>query len=137
MLFVELLFAFLVALVLALLLIPLTSSHRPREGKAGAGVVLFLFLILFFATWAGGLWLTPIGPPLWGVYWLPFVLVGLFVALVLAATAEPSRRDHLRRREIPTQGAEAEATEAAAFGVMFWLLLIALLAAIIAAYTLY
>lgn len=135
MFFLDLLFAFVVALVLALILIPLTASHRGREGTSAGGAILFFFLILFLATWAGGLWLEPMGPTLWGGYWLPFLLVGFFVALLLAATAEPSRHRPLEKRELPTAETQEAATAAMVFGVMFWVLLLALLAAVIAAYT--
>ena len=132
MFLVELLLAFVVALLLSLLFIPLTAPQRARDGSSAVGAILFFFLILFFASWAGGLWITPLGPPLWGVYWAPVLLVGAFVALLLAAASEPSRQHYLRHRSEP---AEAEAAAAAtAFGLMFWILMIALVAAVIAGY---
>jgi len=44
------------------------------------------FVILFLATWAVGLWITPFGPQFFGAYWVPFFLISLIFALLLAAT---------------------------------------------------
>jgi hypothetical protein len=134
--FVEILFAFVVALVLTMLLIPLTAPRRARNGESVVGTILFFFLILFLASWAGGLWLTPVGPPLWGGFWAPFLLVGIFVTLMLAAAGEPSRHYDSRSRVTEPSTAE-EATETAAvvaFGMMFWVLILGLVAAVIAGY---
>ncbi len=46
---------------------------------------LSLFLFLFMAVWAGGLWVRPIGPELWGTAWLGFMVTGVVFSLVLAA----------------------------------------------------
>lgn len=134
MLFIDVLFALLVAMVLSLLLAPLAAPHRARGGGSATAAFLFFFLILFFATWAGGVWLTPFGPTVWGGYWLPFVLIGLFVALLLAAAAEPTRGDSIRRRTAPVQEAEAETVAVTMFGMLFWILMIGLVAAVIARY---
>lgn len=132
MFLVDLMFAFIVALLLSLLFIPFTAPQRSRDGSSGVGGILFFFLVLFLASWAGGLWLTPLGPPLWGAYWAPVVFVGVFVALLLAAASEPSRRYYLRHRSEPVEANAAAA--ATAFGLMFWILMIALVAAVIAGY---
>lgn len=46
-------------------------------------------LVLFLFVWAGGVWVTPFGPEAGGIYWLPYVVVGLLAALVLAAATPP------------------------------------------------
>jgi hypothetical protein len=62
--------------------------------------VLFpFFLILFLATWATGIWLTPMGPTLRGTFWIPFLVVGLLYALLLTALIPPSRPPHPLREE--------------------------------------
>jgi hypothetical protein len=132
MFFADLLFAFLVALLLSLLFVPLRGPRGARDGRSAVSAIVFFFLILFLASWAGGLWLTPVGPPLWGAYWVPILLFGVFVALLLSAASEPPRR--YNRRRTP-EAPEAEAAVAAAtFGLMFWILMVALLAAVIAGY---
>lgn len=132
MLIVDLMFAFGVALFLSLLFIPLTGQYRSRDGGTAVGGIVFFFLILFLASWAGGLWVTPFGPPLWGAYWVPILLVGFFVALLLAAATEPTRRYDMRRAKEPPESEAAAAVTA--FGVMFWVLMLALAGAVIAAY---
>ena len=129
----HLLVALLVALLLSLLLIPL---RRPRSAQAKTSTavgVLFLFFILFLGTWAGGLWITPFGSPWLGVYWMPFVVAGLFVALLVAATDQSSRRSYERKEAEPDH--VEHAALATAFGLLFWILIMALAIAIVAGYS--
>jgi len=129
---IDFLFALVVAVLLSLVLIALMGPQRRREGSSVAGAVMFFFIILFFASWAGGVWLAPVGAPVWGGTWAPFLLVGVFVALLLAAAGEHSRHMQERRE---TESPEADiATNAMAFGMFFWVLIIALVAAVIAGY---
>ncbi len=79
MFLVHFLFAALVAVLLTAIF---AAGFRIRGPWANAAA---FFTILLLATWAGGIWHTPFGPPLWGVYWLPFLIVGLIFALMLAA----------------------------------------------------
>ena len=37
--------------------------------------LIWLFLLLFLGTWAGGVWLSPFGPSFYGVYWIPFIVM--------------------------------------------------------------
>ncbi|MFO7958746.1 MAG: hypothetical protein R6X33_16785 [Candidatus Brocadiia bacterium] len=86
------------------------------------------FLFLFMAVWAGGLWLRPIGPELWGTAYLGFMAAGFVFALVLAAFLS----------QLPSMAAEV-ATEGVALGmgVFFYLLNFIFLAAIVTHYTWY
>jgi hypothetical protein len=134
MLQIDILFAFLVAAVLACWFVPLSAPQREHDGSSAASALLFFFLILFFATWAGGIWIAPVGPMLWGAYWVPFLIVGLFVALILLVVTEPSRRrGKVRRQHAHTEAHVVEAITA--FGVLFWMLIAALSAVIFVGYT--
>jgi NADH:ubiquinone oxidoreductase subunit 6 (subunit J) len=129
----HLLVAFFVASFLSLLLIPV---RRPRTAQAKTSTavgVLFLFFILFLGTWAGGLWITPFGSPWLGVYWMPFLVAGLFVALLVAATDQSSRRSYERKETEPDH--VEHAALATAFGLLFWILIMALAIAIVAGYS--
>lgn len=135
--FADLLFAFVVALLLSLLFIPFAAS-RGRTNSVTA-VALFFFFILFLATWAGGVWLTPVGPAVYGVQWLPFLLVGIIVALLLVAARDPMSGPELPRMSSESgsrsRPLEAEATAAATvFGILFWILALALAGAVAARY---
>jgi hypothetical protein len=151
-------FDFLTALITAAALsavfVAILGWRRPGadDASAAGGTALFFFLILFLATWVGGMWIYPFGPVFFGGYLFPFLLVGLVVALVLAA-AVPTDEERWRWRRTamagmsppmnPPPGAPAPpstatattpeglATAAAreerarddAFGAFFWVLL--------------
>lgn len=78
------------------------------------------FIILFLATWAGGVWITPIGQPLWGVYWLPYLLVGLIFMFLLLALIPDARPPRTRREKAQQQKQEIAAM--LAFDAFFWIM---------------
>jgi hypothetical protein len=45
-----------------------------RSGGSSTGLALF-FLIIFLSTWAGGIWVHPVGGLVGGVHWVPFLAV--------------------------------------------------------------
>jgi hypothetical protein len=119
-------FEILVALVLAVLLTGVLSASLRRRGPGPLRGVLFFFLILFLAIWAGGIWVRPMAPYMWDLPWIGFLLVGVLLMFILAATSPP--------RPIPkpdaTPPAEDGAMAEAALGLFFYLALLGLLAAI-------
>ena len=128
MFFVEFLFVVAFALAIAFLFVMVVGRAPPSR----SGTVLpfvWLFVILLFTMWAGGAWIGPAGPLIFGVAWLPFLVVGLIVALIIAAATESAQR-----------GDEAVAAEGdtspllAAFSIITLMLLAALVIAIVAAY---
>lgn len=116
MFFVDLLLALVIALVIGAVFV---FGFR-REG-ALPGVLIFL-LVLFLLTWAGGVWITPFGPTLWGSFWLPFLLVAIIVALVLTAFPPPDRQRSTVKLVSEEEQAAVE-TEATALNVFFWVLI--------------
>ena len=46
--------------------------------------LICIFWIIFLATWAGGIWVRPFGPSFRGIYWLPFLWIGIITVLILA-----------------------------------------------------
>jgi len=119
---------FLTALVIALLLGIIFTAF----GWRGPWEAIWVFLlILFLFTWVGGVWSAPYGPPLWGVYWLPFLFFG-FLLILLVAAAAPVRKPRTRREAI--EQVEAEETTFAAFNIFFWLLLLGLVVALLIRY---
>ncbi len=82
------------ALITALILMGIFSRMGHRERRQGS---LSIFLLILLGAWAGGIWLTPLGPPMGRIYWLPFLLGGALIALILIAfSREPQPRS---RRE--------------------------------------
>lgn len=143
----DLLTAFLIAFVIALIVVGLFGWRRPGagEGEGIAAAIVFFFFILFLATWAGGAWVRPVGTPMWGVSWLGFLFIAIIVALLLMAAAEPNYGAQTRGRNLPPPDRRVEpgepvttneeaAAAAAGISIFFWILLIFLIIAIIAAY---
>jgi hypothetical protein len=87
-----------VALVITLVIGLVFITGLRRSGPF-PGVIGFLLLILLVA-WSGGIWMTPFGPELWGVAFIPFALAGLLAALILAAFTPPKEGStvHLQTR---------------------------------------
>jgi hypothetical protein len=120
----------LVALLLAVIL-TLFFAIGFRGQRWGPGIAIF-FLILFLTTWAGGLWLIPVGPLTWGVHGVSFLVVALATGLLLAAVTPDARRYEDIR---PSEDAfDCRCETAIALDVYFWLLIAGLLTAIGARY---
>jgi len=121
--------ALLLAGLFCAVLVGALGWRHPKRPSA-APSLLFLFLMLFPILWVGALWITPIGPTLFGVAVLPTVLIGLLVALIIALLHEGTPRVR--------PGADTNAVEAGAattvFGILFWLFLTIAAGAIIAGY---
>jgi energy-coupling factor transporter transmembrane protein EcfT len=126
MIFIELVFAMAVSLFLTVVFAVI--SRRPKTRRQ----VLLFFLIIFFGAWAGGIWLTPVGPVLLGAYWLSFFVVGLIFALVLEAVAAFSRPQR-EPQEIQSDVREEGEIESV-LGVFIWILLAVLVLAVVLGY---
>lgn len=125
--------ALLVALLLTILLIPRKTRKSAQDRGGTAGAVLVLFFILFLAAWAGGLWITPFGPRVFGVFWIPFLVAGLFFGLLWTAVDMAFHRNG-RRRTTKANPAERVAV-AAAFSLLASILIIGLALAVVAGYS--
>lgn len=124
MFWIDLLLVIFIALILSSLLSwGLGWRHPAGDGALGASF-LFLFLIILFAMWAGGAWIRPWGPVGYSTTWLGLLLIGAFVALLIAAVAAPTRRPPtLSEARVQVQ---EETTMAAVFGLFFWILIVGL-----------
>lgn len=130
----ELFFALAIAIILSLLF-----SWLLRRGGPRFGFPLF-FLAIFLITLAGGLWFRPLGPLGWGIYWLPFILVGLLgsVLLFFAAPKRPpaNRRETLDLLDKVEQEEELERLAYLSFNVVMRVLLVLLIVAVLLHYLL-
>lgn len=128
MVFVEFVFALVISMLCAALLLPVTarSGFRLRHPDIEPGSIFVTLLILFLATWAGGVWLVPIGPRIWGVAWGSFVVVGLIIALVIVAVSTVDER--------PPMFGEPSIRRARIVDLLLLLLLVLLVLAIVAGY---
>lgn len=126
------LFDFFIALAIAGLV---SAAFTLLFGRRGPWASLpIFFLLIFLAAWAGGVWITPIGPSVVGVYWLPFLVVAVLFAFLLAAVTPPERPPQ-SRLEAWEQARDMAAT-ALAVETFFWLLLISLVIVILLRYAL-
>jgi hypothetical protein len=126
----------LTALIIALM-VSLIFALMSRRGGWRTGFV-YLFLIVFMATWACGVWIRPFGPPIGDVYWLGFLIAGLIVALLLALFL-PQRPPRGRQETLDAleQMAAAKRVEEVTYvtlGVMFWLVLFLFLCIVVLRY---
>lgn len=128
----EIFFALIVALAISIV----AGYFLRREGPRTGFFIFYTSIFLF--TLAGGLWLTPLGPPLSGVYWLPFIVVGSFGAYILylkAPRKPPENREETL--EILNSIEKKKTLEVLAyltFDLFFWIILIIMLAIIIFRY---
>jgi hypothetical protein len=114
------------ALLVALLLtLAFSGSYRHRGPLRGLFV---FFLILFLASWAGQLWISPVGPYYLGVSWVPMIVVPIVIAFILIAAAGPVDKK--------ANNTDVE-TSIAAVGIFFWLLLMILLFSVVVGYFYY
>ncbi len=130
MLIFEILFALMLALVLSLSITAALGRRRPGDTLFSTNMV-FLFVLIFLVAWAGGIWLKPLGPQYFGIYLLPFFVVAILVSLLVMALA-PRGRPRTRKEAIEQNIRETEAEKA--FSIFFWILVLALLSAIILFY---
>lgn len=128
MVFVHLIFALSFALILTAAFAVGSRSRGPWEN-----LVVFFF-VLFLASWAGGLWLAPFGPVLWGATWLPFFLAGLLVLLILMAALPTSGRESTVELVDKRERAAELRAAVTALGVFFWVLIVLLIVGIVVRY---
>ena len=114
--------AFIIALILTLILGKGIKRYAFAE-------LLGFFFIVFLATWAGGLWIEPVGPAMWGVSLTVFVMVGTIVALIMAASLPTPR--HRKQHPPPTGGAIDEIHQESFASVFLWVTILTLVAAIV------
>jgi hypothetical protein len=130
----DLMAAFIVALFLSLILSWIFRWRWPGRERTLSSV-LVLFIVLFLIIWVGGIWVVPFGPPTWGIYWLPFIAVGVLFSVILIALIPPRRPRTMReaKNQAERRAATAALTETA-LGVFFWIMMIVLIGAIIMKY---
>lgn len=124
MIFVEMMFALAIALLFTVVFTALSRRARSRRR------LIVFFSIIFFAAWAGGVWVAPVGPTLLGIYWLSFFIAGLIFALVMeavSALSSPVQSSDIQKKE---ENIEIE------MGMFFWVLFFAFIVLIVVGYIL-
>lgn len=127
MILVEAVFALATAFLLTVIFVALG-----RRARSWRRIVVFFSLVLL-AAWAGGVWITPVGPRLLGVYWLSFLVAGLIFALLQEALAASPKRI-VPREKVDELAAKEEREIERIFNVFSFVLLIAFIAVIVIGY---
>jgi hypothetical protein len=127
-LFIQFLFAVIVGLVFAVILVAGLSRVGPGPWS---GLLFFLFL-LFLLAWAGGVWLPPAGPRMSDVPLIPFVIAGL-LGLLLFAVAVPRRARGTLSEAVEETGERHAQQDVAGItlGVFYWIAVVLLVVAIV------
>jgi multisubunit Na+/H+ antiporter MnhB subunit len=110
-----------VALVVGMIIVSIVSRAFGTKGPWGS--LLWFFLVVSLFAWAGGVWLVPFGPMFWGIGWLPIIIMGFLVSLILTAASPRTPRWRKASKEEVT----SEAGTRAVVDVIFWVVIICLL----------
>jgi Ca2+/Na+ antiporter len=128
MIFREFLASVTVALLVCVIF-ALVTRHKMR--RTGFG---WFFLFVLIATWAGGVWLRPFGPSWGDIRWLQFLIAGLVVVLLFALfaplKAPRSRHETIDQLQEIARQKELQKVTYLTLGIVFWVILVILIAAI-------
>lgn len=128
---------FTVSLFIAFLMTGIYMILTRKSGRRTG--LIWLFLIIFLSVWAGGMWLKPFGPTMWGVHWLTFLIAGIVVILLffIFIPRKPPRGRNETIDMLDQVEREKEIEEIAyiTLSLFFWLLLAILIIAIVLRYT--
>jgi hypothetical protein len=119
----------LAALVTAVFVSALFSLVFGARESSGMPVLL-VFLILLFAGLAAQYWITPFGPLVWGISWLPLVTTVIVIGLLLATPSPYGKRKVRLANEVEKEGTGA----VVAVSIFMWILLFVLAAIAIVGY---
>ena len=106
--------AFVFAFIASIIFLPY------KNGSVSALIVFFV--VLFMAAIASSLWVVPIGPPIWGVSWLPMLFTVILFALLFSAPSP--RRPASKKNE--TEEPSGEATSVLFISIFTWIIFIVL-----------
>lgn len=127
---------FFTALTVSVITTVIVFLAKRKRLTASGGAWLFLFM--FLCIWAGGIWVTPFGRVTGSLFWMPYAVIGLIMALIFLAVTHqqpPSGRhetlDMLERIEKEKQLEDVTFFSLSAFSVA---LLVALAAVILLHY---
>ncbi|HMB16379.1 MAG TPA: hypothetical protein VKN62_08685 [Pelovirga sp.] len=123
---IDLILVFLVALVFTTIFAVGFKKQRSRANLSG------FFLLLLLGTWAVYAWVPPAGWLVYGVAWAQLLLIGLMIALLMAAFISPVTTfdSQAGQKEVD----KSDEASLIAFDLFFWFLLIGLMMIILTSY---
>lgn len=128
MIIIDIIAALILAVFVSLLLTYSFRRRNPWENFAAFFMLLFLFI------WAGGIWITPVGPPVMGFYWLSFLLIGVLSLLIIGSLLPVN--ETVVKLETEEEKKEEEKI-AKGLSTFFWIIIAFLAGSIIARYILF
>lgn len=129
---IMILFSLLYLTGIALILTIIFTKLLRIKGPWGSFWTFFSIVLL--AILATDLWIAPVGPYYEDIYWLPPLVVGVIIAILLAATSPPHERKLTKAKEPFYQVVKDEHPGVIALGVFFWFLMFLMLVIVIAGY---
>ena len=91
----------LIALAVGIIL---TTIFSMVIGRTGPWDNIFLFfIIIFLGAWAGGLWLRNTVHGIYGYYWFSYLIVGLLIAILIAATGPVKTKPERNKIELKSK----------------------------------
>lgn len=129
---------FIFAIIIAIVVTAIFSYGFKNTGPWGN--IWVFFAIIFLVALVAGEWTTPVGPAIYGIYWIPVMFITLVIAFIIAAsTPTPGgMRPFRRKRKIDSNNIEnendinPEAETTAAISVFVYVIIILLIIAAIA-----
>jgi len=98
------------------------------------GKLWSFLLILILAGIAAEAWITPVGPVIWDVAWIPTLVVIIGVALLLGAlTGSGNKKNTTRNNAMmdKEKNSGVKTATVAAFGIFFWVFVIFIAVAVL------
>ncbi len=127
--FIDLIMVSLVALIFTAIFAAGFRKQRSRATLTG------FFLLLLLGTWAIYAWVPPAGWLIYGVAWFQLLLIGLMIALLMAAFISPiTAFDSQKGKSEMEKMEKSEQASLIAFDLFFWFLLIGLMIIILTPY---
>ena len=124
------------ALIVALILSSSFALYIRRRGLRKG--FFWFFLLIFLTIWAAGIWIRPFGPPLMGVYLMPFLIIGLLIVLFMVVTfplpPPKGRHETLDMLDQIETDREMKQLTYISLNTSFWILLFVLIVLIIVRY---
>ena len=121
----------LLAVLISLLLTGVFIFWFRKRGPWNSFLIFFIVVVL--GAWAGGIWFPEVGPAIWGVHCLSFLIVGLIISLLLVASMSSTPRNTTVQL-MESGERETETKKRLVLGVYFWLMVIALVVLITTRY---
>lgn len=125
--FAEVIFSLIIAIIITVVF------ALGFKNKGPWGTIWAFFLIIFLAVWAASLWLTPRGPFVIGVAWIPIAFFGILIALIVSAAVPPSNRETIQHNRKMNPEIK-ESGKFSTFNAYFWLLMVLLVIAVVFGY---